>query len=232
MGDEKNLFHHEINRCNRNLLILNIFITLFLLWIISVFFNKLELFSIIISLILLLIPEYFFYRLYQRYFDYRNHPLYKRFERFDNVLLIAESVEEELKFHITKTYGNYFLIQGNYFLTQNWIIYRSFLDFFAIHKTEIIWVFICETKHSVNFIPTGTTYSLEINSVFNKINKKSSIKIDLPNKDTANSFLTNLQNFSPWAIFGYDDQLRVLWRMDPSMMIQTVRNLIPPDIKI
>jgi len=226
---KKNLIETEVFRCNIDLLITNILFTLFLFWIIMTFLNGFDAFSIILSLLLLSIPVYYFYRLYERFYDFRNHPLYVRFLRFENPSKIGESIENEL-------INNVIFSHGNNVITEHWIVNKTFFDFYAIYCTEVIWAYFTETKHSVNFIPTGTTYGVNINSIyFNTQNKmiKTVNQFDFSSsKEYALNCLMLIQNFAPWAFYGFNDQLKGQWEINPHIMVKEVQSRISSMLKI
>lgn len=215
----KGLFENQVKKCNTNLLILNILLSIFLLLIFSFFLKKIDL-TLIIFILLLLIPIYFFYKLYERFFDYRNHPLYTKFLRFDNPQKIENLIENELK-------NKVILSQNGFTLTEHWIIQESWFDFFVISYTEILWVYIKETKHSVNFIPTGTTYSIQIRyRLINTHNPHDTImEIDFQSsKEEASNCFLIIQNNAPWAFFGFDPEIKNQWDTNPNSMVNAVHS--------
>jgi hypothetical protein len=72
------------------------------------------------------------------------------------------------------------------------------------------------TKHSVNFIPTGKTYSVILTGRHRQ-------RIEEQMKEKAVNDLTmEIANRVPWAIFGFDKNLEQAWKKDPQGVITAV----------
>jgi Ca2+/Na+ antiporter len=212
---ETNLLEKEVIRCNNNILFINILFLIFVLWQIS---YRLQIFDIlfIVFLFLLLISIYYFYKLYERFSDFRTHPLYIRFLRFENPLKIGELIENELN-------NKVFFSQENKIITEQWLIERSFYDFVAFHHSEIIWIYPIETQHSLNFIPTSRTFSIKIHSMLKNTQNKMSIEISsLGGKENSTNCLILIQKFAPWALYGFNEKFKDLWTKEPDIMVKKV----------
>jgi len=212
---EKNFLQKEVTRCNVNILIINILCLLFSLFVIIFSLPDSPILAIIF-MIVLLISIYYFYILYGRFKDYRTHPLYIRFSRFENPLKISELIENELNNKVIYT-------RGNWIITEQWMIEKSSYDFFAVHRSEIVWVYPTETHRSVNFVPTGTTYSISVMYNLKTTNIKGGIQIlGQISSEKSMDTLNIIERFAPWAIYGFDKQIQELWQNKPDIMIQKV----------
>jgi hypothetical protein len=81
---------------------------------------------------------------------------------------------------------------------------------------DLVWVYKKVTKHSVNFIPTGKTYSVVLVGRHRQ-------RIEEQMKEKAvNEMLADLTARVPWAIFGFDQNLDRAWRKDPQSVIAAV----------
>lgn len=209
------LLEREVSRCNRNFFIFNFGLTLLASLVISwSFFDYQILGKILLIMILLAFPGYNYYKLYFRLKNYQNHPLYKRLLRFGDPSKIAERVGDDLK-------KNILVNKDNKIITYNWIVIRSFFDFYVIHSTEICWVYLLQTKHSVNFIPTGTTYGVKLHCVSYK-----EIEIPCNDQEEAELLIGKIHSMSPWAIYGFSEEIKYLWGSNPQALIKNVNERI------
>jgi len=85
-----------------------------------------------------------------------------------------------------------------------------------MHRDEIIWAYKKRTKHSVNFIPTGSSYSLVLRDARGKL-------LELSNSEQmVDGYLASLGQQTPWVIFGYDRKLDKLYKKELQSFAQTV----------
>jgi hypothetical protein len=85
-----------------------------------------------------------------------------------------------------------------------------------MRRDEIVWVYKKRTKHSVNLIPTGTTYSLILRDTRGKA-------LEISNSEQyVNNFLSSLMEQTPWVLFGYDSKLEKLDKKQPQSFGQVV----------
>jgi hypothetical protein len=85
-----------------------------------------------------------------------------------------------------------------------------------MRRDEIIWAYKKRTKHSVNLIPTGSSYSLVLRDARGKL-------LELPNSEQLiDSYLASLVEQTPWVIFGYDRKLEKLYKKQLQSFAQTV----------
>jgi hypothetical protein len=203
-----NLIKNEISRCNQHLLTINIFLTIGAAFIISIFFYDLGINGKVILVIAgLAIPSYNYYNLYIRFKDYKNHPIYISLLRFKDPEDVAHNLEGQMK-------SSAFFKNNDIEIYPNWIIIRSYFNFMFIHSSEIYWAYLKKTKHSINFIPTGTTNGLVIHSIY-------PVKIDFDSKESE-KILETIYSMAPWAMYGYSEELKNLWDEDKSSFISMI----------
>jgi hypothetical protein len=225
--EKKTLLEKEVSRCNRNLFIFNIGLTLLALGVISWFFSDFEtLGKIILVIVLLAFPGYNYYKLYRRLENPNNHPDYKSILRLGDHSEVSKHIEEDLSKNLLfpEKSNNKFYQTNKLMITPNWIIIRGFFHFYIIHATELVWVYIKQTKHSVNFIPTGSTYSLIFNSNYMK-NIEVEIKGEMlgAGKEEESGSVLELVHFvAPWAIYGFSEEIKYVWENNPGNLIQEV----------
>jgi hypothetical protein len=105
---------------------------------------------------------------------------------------------------------------GRVQLTNSWLIVRSRFKTRACPLDQLAWVYKKVTKHSVNFIPTGKTYSVII------CNRRRE-QITEQMKDTrVDEFMQALLQRAPWPIYGFNQTLAGMWRRSPAEFLAMV----------
>lgn len=82
--------------------------------------------------------------------------------------------------------------------------------------TDLIWIYKKQTKHSVNFIPTGTTYEVVIHL------RDGSETTQSAGAEAVDQALATLAQNCPWIVAGYSEELRKLWSKSPNEFIAQV----------
>jgi hypothetical protein len=136
------------------------------------------------------------------------HPLCKALSQHGSLYTVISQIDSEA--------GTAAARLGDATFTPNWVICCSLTRSLAMNRQEIIWIYKKRTKHSVNFIPTGTTYAFIIRDARGK-----SLEISTTQK-YVDSYLTSLAEQTPWVIFGYDRKLEKLYNKQRAAFIQTV----------
>ena len=98
-----------------------------------------------------------------------------------------------------------------YYNTGQWFIKNGSLGFGFFNVKDIVWVHLQNTKHSVNFVPTGTSHGIHVYL------KSGGIFMKDYGRDTqaiVMAKMTQLQKIAPWAIYGWSQQLKTLWNED------------------
>jgi hypothetical protein len=97
---------------------------------------------------------------------------------------------------------------GYHVMPDGWLIKRSLLTFDFQPISSVCWVFGKDVKHSVNFIPTGTSHEIEV-----RLRSGKTLKEKYSEKERDEK-LVLLRRVAPWAIVGYNGQLASAWRKD------------------
>ena len=125
--------------------------------------------------------------------DPERHPLAKRIAAWGDP--IAVGVEAEREFDNALLQGGAGWRFGSKYLVQS-----RFFTFNVLRFSDVLWGYKKVTKHSVNFIPTGKTYEAIVNCYGGTAT--------IPGKDKkVEALLEFVQQRSPWAIFGFSDEL-------------------------
>jgi hypothetical protein len=105
---------------------------------------------------------------------------------------------------------------GKLHLTLSWLIKRRLFDTWISPLDDIVWAYKKVTKHSINFIPTGKSYTAILVG-----RHRQRIEVKLSNK-TADEILNELAIRVPWAIYGFSRDLERVWKSDPGGFIAAV----------
>ncbi|HEX4606385.1 MAG TPA: DUF6709 family protein [Candidatus Angelobacter sp.] len=136
-------------------------------------------------------------------------PVWKHLAAFGDAQQISSQIEAELQPGATRAYGK---LQ----LTQQWMVRRKFFSTWVSPVGDLVWIYKKVTKHSVNFIPTGKTYSLVMAG-----RHRQRLEEQMKEK-TVNDLLNDLAGRVPWALFGFDQKLEQTWRKTPDQFISAV----------
>jgi hypothetical protein len=198
----------QINRINRNILITVVIIVIVFSAITWLIYND-NGFSLIffIFLTITIIPVITGIYKYKRIkSNLYNHSIIKYLIRYGNPLTIKSQIDQEAK-------NNQISISKLTF-TPNWIFYPKLYKLRIINKTELIWVYkkITRTKHSVNFVPVGTTYSYAVVFYYFNENKKTGFvnlysNEIIANEDESNKLISYIVQYAPWILTGYTEDI-------------------------
>lgn len=82
---------------------------------------------------------------------------------------------------------------------------------------NVIWVYQHVVKHSVNYIPTGKTYSIMVMKA-----DGTKMQIGMKSQKKAEQALEYISRALPFLFYGYDDQLMAAYNQNRQSMIQAV----------
>ncbi len=136
------------------------------------------------------------------------HPLCKALSKYGPLYTVVPEIDRE--FDVARS-----TIGGATF-TVNWIISCGLGKSLVMRRDEIIWVYKKRTKHSVNFIPTGTSYGLIVRDTRGNLLEISE------SEQSVNSYLSSLAEQTPWVIFGYDGKLEKLYKKRREAFVASV----------
>lgn len=145
----------------------------------------------------------------RRISEIQTSPAWKQLSVYGNAEQLSQQIESELQPAMIRKYGK---LQ----IAQQWMVRRKTFSTWASPIGDIIWVYKKVTKHSVNFIPTGKTYSVVLVGRHRQ-------RIEEQMKEKAvNEMLAELAARVPWALFGFDKNLEQDWRKNPASVVATV----------
>jgi len=136
-------------------------------------------------------------------------PVWKNLATFGNPEQLSQQIEAELQPRMTRTYGK---LQ----ISQNWMVRRKSFSTWVSPVVDLVWIYKKVTKHSVNFIPTGKTYSVVL------VGRHRQRTEEQMKEKAVNEMLADLAARLPWAIFGFNQDLEKTWRKDPNGLIAAV----------
>ena len=135
-------------------------------------------------------------------------PVWKQVSVYGN----AEQLSSQIGSELLASYDDY----KGLGLAQSWLIRKRLFSTWVSPLTDIIWAYKKVTKHSVNFIPTGKSYTVIIigrhrQRIEHKLSQK---KVD--------ALLTELASRVPWAVYGFNADLDNVWKKDPGGFVAAV----------
>lgn len=136
-------------------------------------------------------------------------PVWKGLTAYGNAEQLSVQIEAELQPQMTRTYGK---LQ----ITPQWMVRRKMFSTWVSPVADLVWVYKKVTKHSVNFIPTGKTYSVIL------VGRRRQRIEEQMKEQAVNALLGDLAARVPWALFGFDQNLESSWRKEPLKVISTV----------
>jgi len=139
----------------------------------------------------------------------RLSPTWKNLAQYGNAYQLSPQISAELQPNMIRRFGK---LQS----TPNWLVRRKMFSTWVSPVEDLAWVYKKVTKHSVNFIPTGKTYSVIL------VGRHRQRTEEQMKEKAVNDLLVDLAGKVPWALFGFDQNLDKAWRKDPAGVIGTV----------
>ena len=141
--------------------------------------------------------------------EIQTSPVWKHLAVYGNAEQLSQQIEAELQPAMIRKYGK---LQ----IAQQWMVRRKSFSTWVSPTADLVWVYKKVTKHSVNFIPTGKTYSVVLLGRHRQ-------RIEEQMKEKAvNEMLGDLTARVPWALFGFTQDLEKAWKKDPAGVIAAV----------
>jgi hypothetical protein len=132
--------------------------------------------------------------------DVSSHPVVKRVAAWGDPLGTAVEARREA--------GSPRYKGGGWSVTDKYLIRRAPFAFDLLRLSDLLWAYKRVTKHSVNFIPTGKTYS----GMLVCYGGAAEVTGREKNVDALLAFAAER---APWAILGYSDDLNNLFKKKP-----------------
>ena len=136
------------------------------------------------------------------------HPISQGLSRFGTPSEVAAGIDAEVKELIR-------LPSGKVTLTRSWLLNSSTFGLEVFHVNELVWIYKKVTKHSVNFVPTGSTYAAMIHTRYGG-------SLEVPAAHLTDGLLQQLVERAPWVLCGFDEQLAGYWKSDPGGVVAAV----------
>ena len=110
-------------------------------------------------------------------------------------------------------------------VTRNWLLLPRYWGIDVVPLSDVMWVHKKRTKHSVNFIPTGSTYGAVIWTRDGRMLEVAA------SEHVVDEYLHAMLAAAPWILAGYDEQLLGAWTHQRPAVIAAVdqrRSLAKP----
>jgi uncharacterized protein DUF6709 len=139
--------------------------------------------------------------------DYAKHPLARAVAVFGPLEMMVPQIDGEVMGGAGR--------QGALYVTRSWMLHPA--QNRVMRKDEIVWAYKKRVKHSVNGIPTGSTYS-------SMVKDARGGWLELPGTEKGvHEFLNGLVQTMPWVMVGYDAKLEGLYNKDRTGFAQVVQ---------
>ena len=122
------------------------------------------------------------------------HPVVKSASRYGSLVDTAQQLDSELRGDTVKF--------GKASVTPSWVLLPTTFGLSMCRIPDLIWTYKKVTRHYHTFIPTGKTYAL---IMYDRFGVPLTLQARLKKVD---ALLALLAQRSPWAIFGYSDELK------------------------
>jgi len=143
------------------------------------------------------------------------HPIYKRLAPFGDPMTVAGSIDTELRNQPADALPKCRLTLG-------WLIVPRLFRTDFIRLQDLLWMYLKRVKHSVNFIPAGSSYSAVLLT-------RSGRKFEIGSTEKGvNSILSGVHQRTPWIVTGYTKDLDRLFRNDLQRFIEQVEQRKAP----
>lgn len=136
------------------------------------------------------------------------HPIMKGISAYGDPRSVSAEIEDDLRM---SNGGKRKGIPGIW--TNKWVLMPTTFDLLVGKLDDLVWIYTHETKHSVNFIPTGSTWKLMMHFA-----NKQCIEVDTK-KENVEKLLLELLERVPWAYAGFSEELKGCWQKQPQAMI-------------
>ncbi len=131
----------------------------------------------------------------------RKHPIYLSLVKYGDGDLLVCNIDREIR----DRYNSQELEDNTLFVTPSWLLFTQTYNLQIIKLDRLMWAFKKVTNHSINFIPTGKTYSVGLYDSFGKERNFSTSEreVDL--------IIQRIRTYAPWTVIGYTSESRKMW---------------------
>lgn len=139
-----------------------------------------------------------------------SHPVMKALRRYGEPGNISIEIGQELRVE-----GDREKI-GTTSVTSHWLIEMSWGKTSIVRLSDMLWAYQKVVTRRVNFIPTGKSY-------FVVVRDRAGQTVEIPvRKDQPALALQSLERRAPWALYGFDQQIKNLWSKNRAQLIALV----------
>jgi hypothetical protein len=157
--------------------------------------------SVTVALLFVIGAMWLFYLYKKRTDSPETHPLERMISKYGPIFSLVPQIDAEV------AAGSSYLLGVR--MTENWLISCTVAKSIVMRRDELLWVYRKRTKHSVNLIPTGTSYSAVLRD-----SRGKTLEISATNEEQTEGFLSTIVCRTPGVIVGYDKKLDKLYRKD------------------
>jgi hypothetical protein len=163
--------------------------------------------SLIIGLPLLLLTGWNVLKALRRNNDIQSSPTWRGVAVYGPAEQVSARIEQEQPG--AATYGRMQLM-------NSWLVSRSYFKTRVHALDDLVWAYKKVTKHSVNFIPTGKTYSVIL------CTRRKEQFTEQMKDNQVDAFLQALLQRAPWPVVGFNQTLAGMWRRNKAEFIAMV----------
>jgi Family of unknown function (DUF6709) len=205
-----NFIGQQIRRCNRNLLIANIVLLGAVIAYASGFDYKEEGWtSLYVSVPLFLLAAWNFVKWKNRTQDFACHPICKHLSRFGTVEDVVQQIETTVRScSVLHTAGA--------MAFGTWLFKKTAFGLRCFRIPDLVWLYKKVTKHSVNFIPTRTSFAALLCDRYG-----DSLELQAEEKQVE-ALMTTICQQSPWIVAGFSNDLEKLWKSQRASFVAVV----------
>lgn len=142
--------------------------------------------------------------------DVSNHPVVKRLEQWGDPIGTPVDVKRELD-------GCVLYKSSGIFVTNKYVVRKKFFSFNVFRFDDLLWAYKKVTQRSVNLIPTGKTYEGVL--IFYGGGETFS-----GNEGRVDEVLKFAHSKAPWAVFGYNNEIKDLFNNQTRDFCQVVES--------
>jgi len=164
---------------------------------------------LIIGLPLLALAGWNLWKAMRRVSEIQTSPVWKHLAAYGNAEQLSQQIEAEFQPAMIRKYGK---LQ----ITPQWMVRRKTFSTWVSPVGDLVWIYKKVTKHSVNFIPTGKTYSVVL------VGRHRQRTEEQMKEKAVNEMLGDLAARVPWALFGFSKELETAWTKNPASVIASV----------
>ncbi|HEX7286869.1 MAG TPA: DUF6709 family protein [Candidatus Angelobacter sp.] len=163
--------------------------------------------SLIIGVPLLLLTGWNFLKGLRRNNDAQSSPTWRGVAAYGPAEQVSARIEQEQPGAV-----NYGRLQ----IMNSWLVSRSYFKTRVCALDDLVWAYKKVTKHSVNFIPTGKTYSVIL------CTRRKEQFMEQMKEAQVDAFLQALLQRAPWSAVGFNQTLAGMWRRNKAEFIAMV----------